>query len=149
MISHLAARLIGADQLRLIGRIVPVVDAAGNSAEGHIGLIPHDRRSAIRSKDERCPAALCHECGRLLYWPGWPPSANWQVLQRDWEEESELGYIGDCILCSETFWKEVLEPAKFPRIKGHKIAVVDEPPDGLPADYDEMLAELRRREAYR
>jgi hypothetical protein len=48
-------------------------------------------------------------------------------------------------VCAAGFFEDVIMPRGLPKITGDRIALVDEPNDGLPADYSELVGEVRRR----
>jgi hypothetical protein len=126
-----------------IGRIVRIVTSNGVLIDSHAALVAHGVPGTIRTRAPD-PPSICAECGHFGYWPNWPPS-KWQLLRSYWPTGAELVLIGNWLLCSDDLWAQTIEPLKLPRVKGHKVALVDEPADGLPADYDELVAEVRRR----
>jgi hypothetical protein len=143
VLSARAVDVISHERLLRIGRLVPIISAAGHVIDTHVALLGVSSRAVIRGPNPDAPS-ICRSCGDLKYWPGWPPT-KWYLLRRYWDERGELMLNNNFLLYSESLWKQVVEPKQMPGVKAHKVALVDEPTDGLPADFDEMITEIRRR----
>jgi hypothetical protein len=132
--------VIGKNMLDDLCFSLPVRDRHGKECEDFQFLIEKKPRGVFRGTSES-DVGLCPECGRLLYWPMPKP----YLLRRYWDGTGGVTVMNDDILCTPDYFREVLGPKHFPRLKGESRALADEPLDGLPADYDEMVAELRRQ----
>jgi hypothetical protein len=66
------------------------------------------------------------------------------LLRRYWDGSDDATVICEEVVCTPAFAKAAVSSKRFKNLVGHARDVQDEPEDGLPADYDEMVAEVRR-----
>jgi hypothetical protein len=132
--------LIGKPKLEQLCLFVPVAIAEGSELKDFLFLIERSQRGVFRGSN-RSRIKLCHECGRLLY----SPVGGCYLLRQYWDGDSGSTMIANDLLCSPDFFRNALGPRHFPGLRAMSRAIADTPADGLPADYNEMIAEIRRR----
>jgi hypothetical protein len=132
--------LIGRPKVQKLCRFVPIEDERGKEVPDFWFLMEHKRRGQFRgSKDSMI--GICKVCGRLGYWP----QGAWYLLRCYWDGSDGITLLDDKILCTPEYFRDVIGPMHLRYLKGESRTFSDEPQDGLPADYDEMIAEIRVR----
>jgi hypothetical protein len=137
---------LGRERVGGLGRVVPVENYLGQDFTGFkcVLIDERQRKGEVRGDSPNEPS-LCKECGRLRYWPGWPPDKNWYVLRRDLpDDRRDLFHMG-FLLCTSELWERTIKPAKLKHIRAHRLRVLDEPTDGWPADYQALKDAVRKK----
>lgn len=130
-------------------RELPVVTAAGQRVEGFRLVVPDSPLGHIRG-DTTSSIKACGTCGRLRYWAR--PERGRYLLRRYWDGRGGWALISGELYCTPKFFRDRLEGLRH----GHKRLrfeasgrFVDEPTDGLPADYEELVRAVRARDLSR
>lgn len=141
ILSHDMVDVLGQKMVGELGRLVPIVNEAGAHMTSHSFLIPREVPGLIRGNGGPPPPGTCAVCGRLRYWPGPDPKERY-MLRRYWRDYA-FTIMNGWFLCSERFYNEKLKPLTLGRLGVDEVPIVDEPRDGLPADYAELFDTLR------
>jgi hypothetical protein len=126
------------------GGIYPIVNSAGFIFDSDKFLLPNRSSSGIVRGPGGPPLpTVCAICGRLRYWPG-PVQNQRYILRRYWNPKKRFTLLGERVVCEPQYFREVIQPLNLSRLVGAKVKVIDEPRDGLPADFGEMIKHLPR-----
>ena len=135
---------IGVDKLQKLGRIVTVCDEAGKILPSFLCLLINERTnlSLTRGTVPNQPS-VCKMCGRLRYWPGWPPE-TWYILRRDWTSDADIAFMRFPI-CSPHMWELVIRPLGLEALDATRLSVVDAARDGWPDNAEAIAKECVSR----
>jgi hypothetical protein len=148
ILSETLIDLMIADELKQIGRLIPVVNPEGRVDNTHMVCVSFQNDAgAIRGPAPHEPG-VCKVCGLLSYWPGREPT-EWYVLRRYWDGSRNFGCLSSWLILKAEYYETVIHPLKLEKLRGRKVRLVDEPRDGLPADFQLLHEELRGRGAFR
>ena len=67
------------------------------------------------------------------------------LLRRYWDGSDGITLLDENLLCTPDYFHDVIGPKHFKSLKAESRELVDEPRDGLPADFNEMLDVVRAR----
>jgi hypothetical protein len=137
--SDLAER-IGPAKLRELCISIPMFDKDGILLRDFQFYVERKPRGAWRGGPES-RFGLCKECGRL----GYSTVGQRYLLRRYWDGSDGITMICGEIVCTGEFARRVVGIAQFSNLEADVFALQDDPADGLPAEYDDMINEIRRR----
>jgi hypothetical protein len=140
MIHRSLLEIIGVDRFRDTCRYLPVRQYHTSKDSDFVCLIDNKRRGAFRG-DFSSRIGLCEVCGRLLYWP----CGVRYLLRNNWDGTGGITVMGSDLICTPEYYEEVLKPHKPPLLRAENCLLIDtdDPPDGLPVNFDEMIERIR------
>lgn len=141
-LSKVFIETLGRKTFDRVGRFVPIASAQGRESQTHELFIGYESRGHVRGPHPDKPG-LCKACGRLLYWPGWPPSI-WYIMRSDWKTTNELGVLGDWLIVPELVGNRPLEKLNLENLVFDRVAIVETPRDGLPSEYNDFVTWLEK-----
>jgi hypothetical protein len=134
--------VLGHDTVKAWGSLHPIINTAGTTIDSQMLLLPErSMNGCIRGPEGPPPPSTCVSCGRLRYWPG-PIQTERYLLHQYWEPAKQVLMLNETIICESAFWQKKIQPLKLKRLFAAKIKITDEPRDGLPADFHQMLQKL-------
>jgi len=138
--------ILGHERIQRLGRVVPIENHLGQFQNRFKCVLIDERQGDDKVRgDTPNEPSICKVCGRLRYWPGWPPSEKWYVLRRDLPKDGrDLFHLG-FLLCTPELWEQKIKPVKLKHIKAHRLRILDEPTDGWPADHQELTEAVRAK----
>lgn len=135
---------IDPDDKRFVKR--PLVLENGRVIPEYLYLAEKRQRTVLRGTTASWEGWInvCHECGRLMYWP--MPVAERYLLKAYWTGHEPAGLLYHDIIATPERAVEIV--GKFPRLRAERLLLQETPRDELPIDYDELVAEVKRRGWY-
>jgi hypothetical protein len=139
--------IIRANLVKLIGeqRLMSTCSSVPVSLEN--GKVVDDLRFYVERRPHACrrggaesQIGLCMQCDRLLYWP--QPAGY--LLKHYWGDE-RVRVLDYQVICTADFVASLASDRAFRTLKADIVPVKEEPEDGLPAQYNDMVSEIRRR----
>jgi len=134
--------LIGVQRLGDLFHFKPVVLEMGRTLADFQYLVEKTPRGCFRGQQDS-RIELCEECGRLLYWP--MPLDKWYILRNYWDGNEGVTILDHHLLCTPEYYRDVLDPRRFSRLRSEDHVFADLPSDGFPVGYADLVAEVRRR----
>jgi hypothetical protein len=120
--------------------ILPTYDQAGRHLV-NLSCVFRKRDEEIIRGPADSKVCLCGVCGGL----GYSPAGGQYLLREYWPGGLGLKVVSDEVICTRAFFDEVIKPMGLKRLVSERLPLREEPIDGLPAPYVELVAEVRRR----
>jgi hypothetical protein len=144
VLSHRLIDVLGKSLVQEAADLFPIVNKMGKNMESHVFLVPAPVQGIVRGPGGPPPPGICAICGRLRYWPG-PEYSDRYLLRRYWTEGAKFKFMAGQLIVDASFYEKEVKPLKLGKLVAYKLPLIDEPRDGLPADYTELVNCLRER----
>jgi hypothetical protein len=140
VMSHELIDLIGRRGMRRSCHFFPIRGSNGYAHNTHAYLVAKQIVGCLRDTDGTA-SSLCPQCGCLLYPAG---ADEWYLLRRYWPGRAVFLLLDYAALCRADVFENTLLSRDLARLAGTEVPLADEPQDGLPADYMQLLAAVKR-----
>jgi hypothetical protein len=143
VVSTRFIELVGLTTLERVAGLGSVVDIRGIEHSGHRTIVALSNSFVLRGSHPET-AALCRECGRLLY------GASGEVYALRSNLPKEPLFVSDGrVYCTDEFWKEHIADAVLVRVEAVEYPIRDESEDDLPATESALKKYLRSHRRFK
>lgn len=135
--------LVGLKQFERVAGLGRITDVNGLDQESHRTVVALHDFFLLRGYSSSS-AALCRNCGRVLYGLG----GERYAVRSNIPDEPFFVSFGR-IFCTDKFWRDKLSSATLIRVEAVEYPIREGPEDGLPRGFPQLKAALRARKLFR